>query len=913
MLGVLRLVIVTVVAALVTLGLMIGCGSGLLTPSDGDGDDGDTTAVAPGAVLNLERSVADGAVTLSWEWPSGTDVDHLEIEVDPVPEGVAMPITIMPGSSSRAITGLVNNTRYTFTIHVVGSSGEESEPATITATPTTGSEDEDDGGVDSDGDGITDAVERAGWEISIYSTVDGEPEVITVTSDPNKADTDGDGLSDGEEKAPHQSNPRSTDTDNDGLSDWDEVKIYQSLAYKRDSDGDAHGDTRLEDYAEATEWFTSPSMSDTDGDGLSDYDEIVNNLGNPLVADLPKVELWTQSARIELDYEQNEEITTVNSTLTSNRSANAVNTISYDSANTKVVNENSESLHAEVEGSYGPVPSVSAKVSTDISAKETTTNETFSSFTEDTTRESESMYESFSETTQSTSVQKKGGRLDISLMIDNVGDTTFTIEDLEITVLYRSESNPSGYETIGQAVQPSEDRAYSLTPGQSKGPLAFNMELLLATAERLMRAPQGILFEVVNYRLLDEGGNDFAFVGGDDVNRKTGFISIDYGDGRTQKHQVATNVRYADGEPAGILLVDALEGVLDLDVEIDDAGNIASIDSVATAVYSGASTDWQDGFWALLGTDEDVDYASVAHEELALRQGEGISLVYLKDTDRDGLFDREEAVYGSDPTLEDTDGDGLNDYEEVKEGWEATQLGVTETVYTSPSSADPDGDGLNDAEEKEAGTHPFISADIDTDGDGLTDVEEYGAGLDSESADTDGDGISDGNDLAPLSHAVGFYIYGFDLHDMDTPNGNTIDNLDISVSCVLRDESGSDVCTLFNFSDDSHSLDAGASYLTEDGLPTPFYDYTLFGYSPSSHGVCDSSAYQSGYELRISVAATETNGRSTTSYQGARSFEYDGDWPEISDGLTYVWADAQDGSGKQFLMNLYYFAVDKTE
>ena len=71
-----------------------------------------------------------------------------------------------------------------------------------------------------------------------------------------------------------------------------------------------------------------------------------------------------------------------------------------------------------------------------------------------------------------------------------------------------------------------------------------------------------------------------------------------------------------------------------------------------------------------------------------------------KDTDGDGLFDRDEIDrYGTDPHLADTDGDGLEDGDEV-------------TLWGNDWDADFDGDGL------------INLLDPDADGDGLEDGED---------------------------------------------------------------------------------------------------------------------------------------------------------------------------------------------
>ncbi|QXT61603.1 hypothetical protein [Tessaracoccus palaemonis] len=109
---------------------------------------------------------------------------------------------------------------------------------------------------DSDSDGLTDRVEKAGW-----LTADGAKHI----TDPRLADTDGDGLCDGEEAGAvvstgagtvvfaGLSDPVDADTDSDGLDDGVEARGWLTV----------HG-----------AWFrTDPSNPDTDLDGLTDGGE----------------------------------------------------------------------------------------------------------------------------------------------------------------------------------------------------------------------------------------------------------------------------------------------------------------------------------------------------------------------------------------------------------------------------------------------------------------------------------------------------------------------------------------------------------------------------------------------------------------------------------------------------------------
>jgi hypothetical protein len=124
----------------------------------------------------------------------------------------------------------------------------------------------------------------------------------------------------------------------------------------------------------------------------------------------------------------------------------------------------------------------------------------------------------------------------------------------------------------------------------------------------------------------------------------------------------------------------------------------------------------------------------------------------LVDTDGDGLTDFEEFNFGSDPNLVDTDGDGLNDFEEFEFG-------------SDPTLVDTDGDGLTDNLERDFGTDPN---NPDSDGDGLTDKEEYDLSTNPNSADTDGDGLTD--DLEES--------FGSDPFVVDTDGDGLNDNLE---------------------------------------------------------------------------------------------------------------------------------------
>ncbi len=83
-------------------------------------------------------------------------------------------------------------------------------------------------------------------------------------------DSDKDGLDDVREKS-IGTDPQKSDTDGDGLSDGDEVIVYKTNPLLADTDNDG-----LTDGDEVLIWHTNPLNPDTDGDGYPDGTEVRN-------------------------------------------------------------------------------------------------------------------------------------------------------------------------------------------------------------------------------------------------------------------------------------------------------------------------------------------------------------------------------------------------------------------------------------------------------------------------------------------------------------------------------------------------------------------------------------------------------------------------------------------------------------
>jgi hypothetical protein len=125
------------------------------------------------------------------------------------------------------------------------------------------------GDLDTDQDGLPDAEERAGY-LNQFGEV--------ITTNPLEVDTDADGIPDGEEIGTKSGNvyymlsdPTLDDTDNDGVEDFVELYALPYPTEPRDKDTDGDG---LSDGDEVNIYSTDPLVMDTDGDKINDGDEI---------------------------------------------------------------------------------------------------------------------------------------------------------------------------------------------------------------------------------------------------------------------------------------------------------------------------------------------------------------------------------------------------------------------------------------------------------------------------------------------------------------------------------------------------------------------------------------------------------------------------------------------------------------
>ncbi|HEX7021372.1 MAG TPA: hypothetical protein VF171_00845, partial [Trueperaceae bacterium] len=566
---------------------------------------------------------------------------------------------------------------------------------------------------DSDGDGLSDAGEQAGWIVTVRKS-NGELGRSEVTSDPGLADTDADGMSDLDELI-YLINPRSPDTDGDGLTDYQELNFIYSDPTGQDSDEDG-----LQDGLEYNFFKTSPILADTDGDQLPDGNEATSGNRNPLIADLPRISIAVGDVNLELDERysytdtegQSQEVSSSTSTTLEQGTERT-----YSTSDTSTLSS-ALKFSQEVKGTYEFPKTFGVEVSAGFeqsSAEEYTTNVSQESAQRSSTAYNESVAKTNSfQSSSEVSREVMGASMKLSLDLGSISDVAFSVSNLEVTALWQDPVDPTRLVPIATLVPSAQltggTPTYNLGPFvPTKGPVMFeNREVFPKTVEQLLKSPRGLVFKVANYDILAEDGRNFAFSSQETYDRTVG-ITIDYGgDGRAvERYRVATDtgsivpfydsnedgtlalhcgagdscdnngdgtvdagdriVFDANGDPVGITMADAL-ALLGVEYK-QDTTDTETNRRVLTELNGVANDAGNHQAWVTFystAVDPSMQHRSVLireadFDDVVLHAGDTYILAYSQDKDEDKLFAREEYLYGSSDDWDNSDDNGGSD------------------------------------------------------------------------------------------------------------------------------------------------------------------------------------------------------------------------------------------------------------
>ncbi len=726
-------------------------------------------------------------------------------------------------------------------------------------------------GTDTDGDGLTDYQEVVGWEIRIdlYGFGTGGLNGVnlhnrTVYSDPSTPDTDGDGLDDYGEWFV-LSDPEVGDTDADGLGDYEEVNVQLTSPVSVDTDGDARGpdgdlppNAALFDGAELVEYFsddgrlfyggTSPIFDDTDGDGVTDYDEFAHPLRSALVADVPRMKVdfvGELVMALDISLEEGTSVTEGQEYGLTESESSATTTSNESTWENSL--EFTESIEATV-GYGGSPPGWYGEATVGFSATQGFSEGGSTSWSEESAQETQNSFLEIQEESRTQSQTINGGTVTAGIKVINEGNIAFTLENLVLSARLIDQQARDGFRPIATLFPPVDQ--LTLSAFEETGMLVVTTDVGSIGAEmilELMADPSALVLDVAAFDLLDADGRNFAFLN-DVTNARTATVIVDLGlDRPIETYRVATEVvRNPDGTAAGITMGDVMNKVLRIPFETQPrSGAQPPPDPNLPALQDGVQllTKVRDveqdptAFWAVFGSAVRGDALNTDFQDIVLRANESISLVYTEDRDEDGVYKREEFMYLASDEDSDTDDDQLDDFLEIRVGWDIFVLGPVglKHVYPDPTRVDFDQDGLDDRAER-----------LGQDGLPPGDPNDSLDATDPKNPDTDGDGLRDDEDNCPLD--PGNPAPAINLTKTEDVSGSVV-----SLTGNVLEDPGDGRCDVDNI--DTIVFDWGDGQ--EDTLSG-----VNFPADPTNIPVDIEHTYSSQGDYTITVTATDVRGAS---------------------------------------------------
>lgn len=448
---------------------------------------------------------------------------------------------------------------------------------------------------------------------------------------------------------------------------------------------------------------TSPALADTDGDGFSDLDELqrfgfdptVNPFKfNPLVADVPRIGIILRSApsiRVFL-----EDDLAVTKTIEVDRTKEVTVDV-IENVTETITEETSVTQDTAQDTTFSG--GVAGDVTITDSISKTMAESVELDFTKEQFIENRVALTEIEAFEVDRSITASGGEIKFTVEVANRGNVAFQVVTFVLSVSILDPSHPGKLIPVANLVPeaPIYDPypPYTLPPGGRFPTINFvNNTLDLVTVKQLLRDAKSIIVTIAGLELLDVDGVPFAdkFI---DIESRDAQIVIDYAGLRNpERYLVATN---SDPLNPGITAGHALRDVLHIPFEAGPldyggaqrAGLIDLRGDPSVRAEKGKNS-----FWLLVQTrgkgpnkrvfrfnflEQDYDF-----ENLLLRGGDTLFLIYMEDKDGDGIFSRQERLLGTDDLTADTDGDGWSDSYEIN------------ISHSDPNNPDTDGDGVID-------------------------------------------------------------------------------------------------------------------------------------------------------------------------------------------------------------------------
>jgi hypothetical protein len=479
----------------------------------------------------------------------------------------------------------------------------------------------------------------------------------------------------------------------------DSGAVFATCDSSVDADGDGLND------CEELLLSTNPLLADTDGDGLSDGREVLE-LGfdpdvnpykfNPLVADTPKLAIVLRSApSVRLFLEDDQAVT---KTVEVDRTYQT--TVDVSQSTTEIVQEVVALSQESAQDT-----TISGGVPTDVTITDSINRDVFNSlefdFTEEQSVENRQAVTEIEAFEKDRSITASGGVIKLTVEFANVGNVAFQVATEVLSAVIPDSSHSGGVLPIANLVPDTVDPFYdpyppfTLPPGGRFPALNFqNNTLDLKSALEILNS-ESILIGLAGLELLDENGVAFAarFA---DIETRDALIVIDYAGLRPpERFEVATNL---DSNSPGVTVGSAFTKALHIPFEagpidwngVQKTGLLGLRNDPSVRAGPEKNASWLVVHTRGHGPSKKVEKFSFLlqdfdFENLELRGGDALYLVFLQDQDGDGVFSRQERLFGTSDIVVDSDGDGLTDFHEIN------------VSHTNPSNPDTDGDGVIDS------------------------------------------------------------------------------------------------------------------------------------------------------------------------------------------------------------------------
>jgi hypothetical protein len=609
---------------------------------------------------------------------------------------------------------------------------------------------------DTDGDGVPDCTELAGFEFGFYPPGSTTATKRHTSSDPNSQNSDADSitvsgttfaLGDYAEWETSGtggiSDPNTPDSDGDSLGDVEELHRRGTAANMVDSDADSTGpdknrvaDHRLYDAHELTgsPQATSPTLADSDGDSYTDYAELLLSNTNPRVSQVPKFTVAPSPTApgIQIAIPASQSKQTVSSTFQDQQSSSSFT----DQTTNETVHESSGGFDASIQfgcgiGSLG-APRAEGCIGfgqATISGGAHWVNSTTT--THQTTYSTQSQHEAQQAYQQSTTVElDPTGTLSATFDVHNSGTVAVQIRNLG--VLATAQCLPAagagaapagclnpGRETTVATLTPvnAPQAGITLSPGQTQTYQFSNDKVPTPLLQSLLANPGNLSFTPANYELWTaRGEQNYASLFDQTIDSNTGQLTIDYGNGQANTYMVATNVDRNWGSPtipAGATPPEFLDQILQIPHETtlnpapaQQRPVLSGLNGVKSRPLQGDGSRAVPAAWFAFGSAHGLEDPNIDFDRINLRPGQTLYLAYVRDADGDALWDREEVALASSDQQQDTDRDGAtgprpggngnyaSDYFESRVGWKVPYPSEAEgfQVYSSPIFCDADQD-----------------------------------------------------------------------------------------------------------------------------------------------------------------------------------------------------------------------------